>query len=131
MSRAVALPPFEAVMDVYIREMQITGGAPGVRNREGLHSALDRAANKLAYHDPAPDIHDLAAALAFGIARNHPFVDGNKRMAFIVSFMTLRMNGWYLDAPEQKATQTVLALAEGVADEAAYADWLRQWSYQA
>ena len=131
MSRVYALPPFEAVMDVYSREMQITGGAPGVRNPEGLHSALDRASNKLAYHDPAPDIHDLAAALAFGIARNHPFVDGNKRMAFIVSFMTLRMNGWYLDAPEQKATQIVLALAEGAADEAAFADWLRQWSYQA
>jgi death-on-curing protein len=131
MSRALVLPPLDAVMDAYHREMAITGGAKGLRNEQGLLSALDRASNKLAYHDPAPDIHDLAAALAFGIARNHPFVDGNKRMAFIVSFVTLRMNGWYLDAPEQKATQTVLALAEGVADEAAYADWLRQWSYQA
>lgn len=117
-------------MDIYHREMQITGGAPGVRNPDGLHSALNRAANKLTYHDPAPDVHDLAATLAFGIARNHPFVDGNKRMAFIVSFMMLRMNGWYLDAPEQGATTAILELAEGILDEPGFAHWLRQWSYQ-
>ncbi len=130
MNRAFVLPPLEAVMDAYHREMAITGGAKGLRNEQGLLSALDRASNKLAYHESNPDVHDLAAALAFGVSRNHPFIDGNKRMAFIVTFMTLRMNGWYLDSSENGATTAILELAEGIQDEDGFANWLRQWSYQ-
>lgn len=131
MTAPILLPPVEAVMDAYHREMTVTGGAVGLRNRHGVLSALDRAANKLAYDTPGPDVHDLAAALAFGVARNHPFVDDNKRMAFIVAFMVLRMNNWYLDAPERLTTQTIMALAEGGLSENELASWLRQWSYAA
>lgn len=116
-------------MDAYSREMAITGGAPGLRDEGGLLSALGRAESRIAYGDPAPDVFELAATLAFGIARNHPFVDGNKRMAFITAFMTLRLNGVYLDASERDAVKAVLGLAEGVLDEAGFTDWLREGSY--
>lgn len=125
----ILLPPVEAVMDAYSREMAITGGSPGLRDEGGLLSALGRAENRIAYGDPAPDVFELAATLAFGIAKNHPFVDGNKRMAFITAFMTLRLNEVYLDAPEREATKAVLGLAEGVLDEAGFTAWLRDWSY--
>ena len=110
--------------------MDATGGARGLRDEGALNSAISRAENKLAYADPAPQIHDLAASIGFGIARNHPFLDGNKRMAFIASYMMLRINGWYLDATERDATRTVLALADGSLDEAGFAAWLKQWSYK-
>ncbi|XBQ16911.1 MAG: type II toxin-antitoxin system death-on-curing family toxin [Oceanicaulis sp.] len=130
MSAGIALPPIEAVLDAYEREMAVTGGAAGLRDEGGLRSALARADNRIAYAADTPSVHELAATIAFGIARNHPFVDGNKRMAFICAYVTLRINGWYLDAPEREATGTVLALAEGVLDEAGFREWLERWSYR-
>lgn len=129
MTSSILLPPIEAVLDAYHREMAETGGAAGVRDQGRLEAAMGRAESKLAYASPAPDLHDLASAIAFGVAKNHPFVDGNKRMAFISTFMTLRINGWYLDVTERDATQAVLALASGTLDEAAFALWLRENSY--
>lgn len=129
MTDPIRLLPLEALLDAYEREMDETGGARGLRDEGALKSAISRAENKLAYADPAPQIHDLAASIAFGIAKNHPFVDGNKRMAFIAAYMMLRINGWYLDSSERDATATMLALADGSLDEAGFASWLKQWSY--
>ena len=129
MSAAILLPPVAAVLDAYAREMAETGGAFGVRDQGRLESALGRAESKLAYADPEPTVHDVAAAIAFGVAKDHPFVDGNKRMAFITAFVTLRINGWYLDASEQGATETILGLAAGRLDEAEFAAWLKDHSY--
>lgn len=129
MTDPIRLLLLEALLDAYEREMDETGGARGLRDEGALKSAISRAENKLAYADPAPQIHDLAASIAFGIAKNHPFVDGNKRMAFIAAYMMLRINGWYLDSSERDATATMLALADGSLDEADFASWLKQWSY--
>jgi len=129
MTSPILLPPIEAVLDAYHREMAETGGAAGIRDQGRLEAAMGRAENKLAYATPAPDVHDLASAIALGVAKNHPFVDGNKRMAFISAFMTVRINGFYLDATERDATTAVLALATGSWDEAEFAAWLRESSY--
>ncbi|MCR9128931.1 MAG: type II toxin-antitoxin system death-on-curing family toxin [Alphaproteobacteria bacterium] len=130
MTGTILLPPLAAVLDAYAREMAETGGAFGLRDEGGLESALGRAEAKIAYADPPPGVHEIASAIAFGIAKNHPFVDGNKRMAFITAFVTLRINGWYLDASEQNATDTVLGLAEGRIGESAFASWLKEHSYR-
>lgn len=130
MSRAVALPTIEALIDIYRREMDETGGPAGLRDRGGLESALARPENRMAYGDGEAEIHELAAALAHGIARNHPFLDGNKRMALIAAFVTLRLNGWYLDAPESETVSTVLHLADGQIDETGFGEWLKRWSYR-
>jgi death-on-curing protein len=129
MMSSILLPPMEAVLDAYHREMAETGGAAGVRDQGRLEAAMGRADSKLAYASPSPGVHDVASAIAFGVAKNHPFVDGNKRMAFITAFMTLRINGWYLDATERDATRVVTGLASGTLDEAAFAAWLRDKSY--
>lgn len=130
MTGPILLPPLAAVLDAYAREMAETGGAFGLRDEGGLISALGRGEAKIAYADPAPGVHEVAGAIAFGIAKTHPFVDGNKRMAFITAFVTLRINGWYLDASEQSATQTILGLADGRVGEADFVTWLKEHSYR-
>lgn len=130
MTAPILLPPLEAVLDAYAREMAETGGAFGVRDQGALGSALGRADAKIAYAAPAPDVHEIASAIAFRIAKNHPFLDGNKRMAFIAAFVTLRINGWYLDASEQDATEHVFGLADGRVGEADFGEWLKRHSYQ-
>lgn len=99
------------------------GGADGVRDDGLLESALARPRQKRAYGDPT--IPEMAAAYAFGIARNHPFVDGNKRTALMAAYVFLRLNGFVLDAPEVDAAVTFRALAAGEIDENQLADWLK------
>ena len=99
------------------------GGAGGLRDEGLLESALARPLNLVAYGDP--DAAALAAAYATGLARNHPFVDGNKRAAFLAAGMFLALNGWRLVATQADATLTMLAVASGTLDEAAFAAWLR------
>ena len=100
------------------------GGASGLREEGLLESALARPLNLAA--NGSPDVHALAAAYGVGLAKNHPFVDGNKRAAFLAVGMFLRLNGWRLTAPQADATLTMLAVAAGQMDEAAFAHWLRQ-----
>ena len=76
-------------------------------------------------YEPDADFFRLAAAYGYGLTRNHPFVDGNKRMAWIATFVFLRMNGWYLDAAEHEAAEVMVALANGALDEQGFADWLK------
>src|SRR5690606_34522083 len=92
------------------------GGSAGVRDESLLHSALDRPINKFAYEENC-SLHELAAAYAFGIARNHPFIDGNKRTAFVCGALFLEMNCLTITAPETDTVITIESLAAGTIDE--------------
>jgi death on curing protein len=112
-----------ALLLLHGESLVLHGGALGMRDEGLLDSALARPENLAAYGQP--DVFDCAAAYAFGLAKNHPFVDGNKRAAFLGAGMFLRLNGLRLTATQQDATLTMLALAASDITEAAYADWLR------
>ncbi len=99
------------------------GGAQAVRDEGLLESALARPLHLLAYGEP--DAAALAACYAFGLAKNHAFVDGNKRVAFLAAGMFLAINGWRLVATQTEATLAMLALAAGELDEAEFAGWVR------
>lgn len=99
------------------------GGRPGLRDEGLLESALARPHQLLAYGDP--DLCALAAAYAFGLARNHAFVDGNKRVAFLATGLFLGLNGHRLVTTQADATLTMLALAAGDLREEEFAQWLR------
>jgi death-on-curing protein len=100
------------------------GGASGLRDEGLLDSALARPLNLSLYEEP--DTAGLAAAYGFGLAKNHPFVDGNKRAAFLAVGLFLAINGYRLRATQADATLTVLSVAAGDIEEAAFADWIRQ-----
>ena len=117
LSRAVV----EAIQADQVRRH---GGLPGLRDEGLLESALARPQQRWIY-EPGADLADLAAAYAFGIVRNHPFLDGNKRIGFMAAYTFLGLNGRRLVAPEAEAVIAVLALAAGERDEAAFAAWLR------
>jgi death on curing protein len=108
-----------------IHEQQIVhfGGGSGLRDEGLLLSALARPENLAVYGEP--DVAALAAAYAFGIARNHPFVDGNKRTALVTAAVFLIENGYELVASEADAVLTALALAAGELTEVALAEWIR------
>ena len=106
------------------RLLALHGGAAGLRDGGLLQSALARPRQMRAYA-AAPDAIDLAAAYTAGIVRNHPFIDGNKRVGFVVGILFLELNGYRFTASEADAAQAVLALAAGTLDEAGYARFLR------
>jgi death-on-curing protein len=110
---------------IHRRQLAEHGGLDGVRDPSMLSSALARPLNLFAYGSPKPDVSALAAAYAFGIIKNHPFVDGNKRTAYVVCRTFLRLNGQDIDATDAEKYQTFLAAAEGTIDEAQLGDWLR------
>ena len=99
------------------------GGAPGMRDEGLLESALASGPSIAA--DGNPDHADLAAAYGVGLAKNHPFVDGNKRAAFLAVGLFLYINGYRLRATQAEATVTMLEVAAGSMYEAAFAQWLR------
>ena len=114
------------VLAIHDRQVAEHGGSAGVRDEGLLESALARAQQLHAYGDPAPDLADLAAALAFGLARNHPFVDGNKRTAHVAYRTFLALNGAELVATDEDKYVRMLALAEGKLAERGFAAWLRE-----
>ena len=109
-----------------IHEAQLAehGGMVGIRDQGLLSSALARPHNLLAYGDK-PDAAAFAAAYAYGIARNHPFLDGNKRTAFVLMELFLNVNGWTLDAEDAVCISMMLTLAAGKLSEEMLAKWLR------
>jgi len=111
----------DVIHDAQLREH---GGIPGVRDDGLLESALARPQQKWAYAD-APDLATLAAAYAFGLAKNHGYVDGNKRVAFMAAYVFLGLNGKDLDATEPDVANTIDRLAAGRVTEAALAAWFR------
>lgn len=117
----VALEVAEAA---HAEQLAEHGGGEGVRDAGLLASAMDRPRNLAHYGDP--DLAALAAAYAYGIARNHPFVDGNKRTAAVVSETFVALNGHALEASDAEVVVAFLALAAGELEEDELADWFRQ-----
>ncbi|HEX5354311.1 MAG TPA: type II toxin-antitoxin system death-on-curing family toxin [Rhodanobacteraceae bacterium] len=111
---------------IHERQLAEHDGTTGVRDETLLESALARPQRLHAYADPAPDLAaDLAASLAFGLARNHPFVDGNKRTAHVCYRVFLALNDVEMTAGDADKYATLLALAEGKLPEREFATWLR------
>ncbi|MEN3067146.1 type II toxin-antitoxin system death-on-curing family toxin [Uliginosibacterium sediminicola] len=116
----------QALLLLHDESLAEHGGASGMRDEGLLDSALARPVNHSLYG--TPDFADLGAAYAVGVAKNHPFVDGNKRAAFLCVGLFLAMNGYRLHATQLEATTAMLALAAGELDETAFAHWLREHS---
>lgn len=114
----------EVALAAHHEQLAEHGGGEGVRDERLLESAMARPQNLLAYGDP--DVAALAAAYAYGIARNHPFIDGNKRTAAVVSETFLMLNGYVLTATDAELVVAFLALAAGALSEDELADWFRQ-----
>jgi death on curing protein len=119
----------DVVYAIHAEQLAVHGGAAGLRDLGLLDSALARPRNLAVYGNP--DAAALAAAYAFGIARNHPFIDGNKRTAFVVSVVFLECNDLRFYAEQADVVLTTLALAAGDLGEDEFADWLRQRSTRA
>ena len=115
--------PKEIVLAMHERLLAEHGGASGLRDGGMLESVLARPQQLLAYNQP--DLYDLATAYVGEIVRNHPFVDGNKRSAFMTAYVFLARNGRQLTAPEIEAVQLVTALAANEVEETEFAGWLR------
>ena len=113
----------DLVIDIHSEQLALFGGPDGLRDRGLLESALARPVNKHAYGET--DLAALAASYAFGIARNHPFIDGNKRVAFASFLVFLGLNGVRFRVEPAHATASVLALAAGELDEEAFAHWVK------
>jgi death-on-curing protein len=116
----------DIILDVHAEQLALFGGADGVRDRGLVESALARPLNKFAYGETG--LAALAAAYAFGLARNHLFVDGNKRAAFASIIVFLGLNGIDLDVPPEQATAVILALAAGEVSEESLARWIHDSS---
>ena len=110
------------VLAIHDRQLAEHGGSAGVRDEKLLESALARPQQLYAYGDPPPD---LAASLAFGLARNHPFMDGNKRTAHVCYRVFLALNDIEMTAGDEDKYANVLALADGLLPEREFATWLR------
>lgn len=115
----------DVVLAIHLRQLAEHGGGEGIRDEGLLQSALARPQNLLAYGDPPPDLATLAAAYAYGIARNHHFIDGNKRTALIVARLFLPLNGMNLVATQEEKYSTFLALAAGELSEEDVVNWVR------
>ena len=116
--------PRDVLIAVHEEQLAEHGGAAGLRDEGLFDSALARPRQLAHYGEP--DIADLAAAYAHGLVRNHPFIDGNKRTAFVAAQLFLRMNGQRINAPHVDCVMTTLALAASDIDETAFAAWLRR-----
>lgn len=114
----------QVLLAVHDEQLAEHGGGSGVRDAGLFDSALARPVNLAAYGEP--DFADLAASYGFGLAKNHPFVDGNKRTAFVAVELFLALNGYQLQANDMDCVMTMLALAAGELEEADFAAWLRQ-----
>lgn len=113
---------YDQVIAIHSRQLRRFGGASGLRDEGMLRSALQRPQDKWHYEQAA--LHLLAAAYAFGLAKNHPFVDGNKRIAFMTMMIFLRKNGIRFAPDPAHATAITLALAAGEISEESFARWI-------
>ncbi len=109
---------------LHVDQVTEHGGSLGIRDAGLLESALARPRQKWHY-EPGSDLASLAAAYAFGIAKNHPFVDGNKRAALVAAYTFLALNDFELEAPEPEAVTMVLGTADGSLSEEDLASWIR------
>ena len=116
----------DLAISVHDRQLAEHGGSAGIRDETLLASALARPLQLHAYGQPEPDLADLAASLAYGLARNHPFVDGNKRTAAVLCETFIMLNGMELVATDLELYPIYLGLAEGSLSEREFAAWLRK-----
>ena len=114
---------YEQAIAIHSRQLRRFGGAPGLRDEGMLRSALERPVNKWAYEQPP--LAELAAAYAFGLAKNHAFIDGNKRIAFMAMMIFLHKNGVAFAPDPALATKIILALAAGEVSEESLTRWIR------
>ena len=114
---------------VHLDQLREHGGLQGIRDENALESALARAHNKWSY-EAIQDYAVLAAAYGYGLATNHPYRDGNKRIAFLAMIIFLGLNGRDLEAPDDEVVSTMLAVADGRCTEAEFADWLRKYAIE-
>jgi death-on-curing protein len=113
----------QMIIAIHDEQLAIHGGASGLRDDGMLESALDRPKNRWAYE--RAEVAELAAAYAFGIARNHPFIDGNKRTALLALYTFLGVNGFDFMVSEAEAAAMILALAAGEVNEEGLTRWIR------
>jgi len=114
---------YEQVIAIHSRQLRRFGGAPGLRDEAMLRSALDRPYNKWNYEQAG--LAELAAAYAFGLAKNHAFVDGNKRIAFMTMMTFLRKNGVQFSPDQAQVTTIILSLTAGEVSEESLTRWVR------
>jgi death-on-curing protein len=126
MNREPVWLPIDAVIDLHAEQIAEHGGTSGLRDRGLLESALARPRQIFAYGNPGPDVAELATAYGFAIARNHPFVDGNKRIGLVCIGAFVELNGMYLDATEHDALDMMVKLAASALTEADLAIWIRR-----
>lgn len=124
MRRRIRWIPDAAVRAMHAELLAEHGGRPGIRDAALLSSALARPRNRRASGTSA-SLFDLAAAYGFGIVKNHPFIDGNKRISLMVMYVFLEINGYRLDASEVEAADVILCLAAGELGEKKLAGWLK------
>ena len=116
----------DVVVAIHSEQIAAHGGSLGIRDAGLLSSALARPQNQEVYGEPS--VFDLAAAYAFGIISNHPFIDGNKRTGFLAAYVFLELNGYELIASEAEAVAAVLALATKEMSEADFSGWLKEYA---
>lgn len=114
----------QVLLAVHDEQLTEHGGISGVRDMGLFESAMSRPQQLAAYD--SPDYAALAAAYGYGIARNHPFLDGNKRTAFVAMELFLFLNGYVLNATDVACVMTMLSVATGETDEVTFAEWIRQ-----
>lgn len=120
----------DVVLAIHKRQIAEHGGTDGINNLGLLESALARPKNLLAYAETQLDLCSLAAAYGYGIAKNHAFRDGNKRVAYVTCMAFLKLNGRSLDVSLEEKYSTFLKLASGKVSEEELADWLRAHSIE-
>jgi death-on-curing protein len=118
----------EVVLAIQGELLNRFGGLAGIRDEGLMDSAINKPKNLFAYGQPTP--FELAASYATGLVKNHPFLDGNKRIGFMAAYVFLGANGWSLEATEEEAVLETLALAAGESTESDYAAWLSKNSVE-
>ncbi|MCB1233645.1 MAG: type II toxin-antitoxin system death-on-curing family toxin [Verrucomicrobiae bacterium] len=116
----------EIILSIQDELLNRFGGLSGIRDEGLLESALARP--EQLFHYGRPTVFELAASYSMGLVKNHPFLDGNKRIGFMAAYTFLGANDWELDAPEEEAVERTLALAAGAIGETEYAAWLERSS---
>jgi death-on-curing protein len=116
----------EVIKAMHSEQLAEHGGLPGIRDRNLLLASLDRPKNLFAYGEPTPTIFDLAAAYAFAFAKNHAFVDGNKRVAFVSMATFLVLNGYSLELPEDEVVLMIRRLSTDKETQESIADWVKE-----
>jgi death-on-curing protein len=116
----------EVIKAMHSEQLAEHGGLPGIRDRNLLLASLDRPKNLFVYGEPTPTIFELAAAHAFAFAKNHAFVDGNKRVAFVSMATFLVLNGYSLEVPEDEVVLIIRRLSTDKETQESIADWVKE-----